>query len=166
MKHVLSRLLCAAIALLMLCTAIPAMAEDQDGLFQQALQEEIERWGDVYTWSFEKKADFYNTYRYHGVGTRRGVPCVHVLQKDAIIEAAKAYTLTCIGISEDELAAYIIDVDYWIEAFPDEDKEHEYYSVLFATETTPHQFRSEYQLMISPYSGEVLEFIALDEHRQ
>lgn len=166
MMHVLSRLLCAATALLMLCAAIPATAEAPDNLFQQALQEEIERWGDVYTWSFEKKADFYNTYRYHGVGTRRGVPCSHVQQKDAIIEAATMYMLNSIGLSKEALAAYITDVDYWIEAFPDEDKEHEYYSVLFATETAPHQFRSEYQLMISPYSGEVLDFIDLDEHRQ
>lgn len=165
MKHVLLRLLCAVLALL-LCAAIPAMAEDQDALFQQALQEEIERWGDVYTWSFEKKADFYNTYRYHGVGTRRGLPCAHVLQKDAIIEAATQYMLTVVGVSEEELATYIIDVDYWIEAFPEEDREHEYYVVLYFTQTVPHQFRSEYQLMISPYNGDVLEFIDLDEHRQ
>lgn len=165
MKHGFPRLLCAVLAALMMCTAIPAMAEDPDAMFQQALQEEIERWGDFYTWSFEKKADFYNTYRYHGVGTRRGVSCSHVLSKDAIIDAATQYLLAEAGVSEEELSAYIIDVDYWIEAFPDEDREHEYYSVLFATPTAPHQFRSQYQLMVSPYSGEVLEFTAMKDHR-
>lgn len=164
MKHTLIRLLCAVMTLMML--AATAMAEGSSNPFQQALAEEIERYGDFHTWSFEKKADFYNTHVYHGVGTRRGVPCAHVLPKDAIIDAATQYLLTVSGVSEDELAAYIIDVDYWIEAFPDEDREHEYYDVHCFTQTAPHQFHSEYQLMISPYSGTILECIDLDDHRQ
>lgn len=74
MKRIFSRLLCAALALMMLLAALPSMAETNDSAFQEALDAEIERWGNVYTWSFEKKADFYNTHVYHGVGTRRGGP--------------------------------------------------------------------------------------------
>lgn len=144
---------------------IPATAETGDSAFQQALREEVERRGNLYTWSFEKKADFYNTHRYHGVGTRRGVPCSHVLQREAIVEAAMQYRLTVAGASEAELSGCIIDVDDWIEAWPDEDREHEFYTVLFATQTAPHEFRSEYQLMLSPYTGEVTEFINLANHR-
>ena len=157
-----SRLICFMCALMLLLAVLPANAETP---LQDAMNAEIERSGEFYTWSFEKKADFYNTYVYHGVGTRRGVPCDHVLQKDVILEAAQTYLLTTVGVSESELAAYLIDVDYWIDVLPDEDVEHEYYSVLYMTQTASQQYRNKYQLMISPYSGEVLEFIDLDDHR-
>lgn len=157
-----SRLICLICAIMLLLAALPAHAETA---LQGALNAEIERSGDFYTWSFEKKADFYNTYVYHGVGTRRGVPCSHVLQKDSILEAAKYYLLTEIGLPDEILSTYIIDMDYWIDVLPEEDVEHEYYSVLYMTQTAPHQFHSKYQLMISPYSGEVLEFIDLDDHQ-
>lgn len=166
MKHIFSRSWISALMILLLLTSVSTFAEDESIDFHQAMQAEVERWGDVYTWSFEKKADFYNTYRYHGVGTRRGVPCDHVLQKDVIIDTATHYLLSVVSVSEEDLAAYIIDVDYWIDAFPDEDREHEYYTVLFAAQTAPHEFRSAYQLMISPYSGDILECLAMDDHRE
>lgn len=166
MQHILSRSWISTLMILILLASVPAFAEDEWPDLQQAMQTEVERWGDVYTWSFEKKADFYNTYRYHGVGTRRGVPCDHVLQKDVIIDTATYYLLSVVSVPEAELAAYIIDVDYWIDAFPDEDREHEYYTVLFAAQTAPHEFRSAYQLMLSPYSGDILDFIDMDDHRE
>ena len=157
-----SRLFCFMCALMLLLATFSATAESA---FQLAMNAEIERSGDFHTWSFEKKADFYNTYVYHGVGTRRGVPCSHVLQTDVILASAQQYLLTQIGLTAEDLSAYLINVDYWIDVLPDEDTEHEYYSVLYMTQTAPHQFQSKYQLMISPYSGDVLEFIDLDDHR-
>lgn len=164
MKHTLIRLLCAVLALMLL--AATAMAETASDDFQQALAEAVEQYGDFHTWSFEKKADFYNNHVYHGVGTRRGVPCAHVLQKDAVIEAAKTYMLTEAGISEAELAELVIDVDYWIECQPEADAEHELYSVAFLTQIAPHTFRNEYQLSISPYTGEIIQFFDRDAEAQ
>ncbi len=166
MKHVFSRLLCTVLTLAMLAPALPVRAESSPSAIQAALQAEIERWGDYHTWSFEKKADFYNTHVYHGTGPRRGVPCPHVLQRDMVVEAAMQYLLTEAGKTEAELAGYIIDVDYWINAWPDEEREHEYYSVLFAAETAPHQFRSAYQLTLSPYTGEVIDMLDLNAMRE
>lgn len=157
-----SRLICFLCTLMLLLAALPANAETP---LQDAMNAEIERSGEFYTWSFEKKADFYNTYVYHGVGTRRGVPCSHVLQKDVILESAKQYLLTEIGLTEEALSAYLIDVDYWVDVLPEEDMEHEYYSVLYFTEAAPQQYLIKYQLMLSPYSGAVLEFIDLDDYR-
>lgn len=155
MKHNLTRLLCAILALMMLGTA--AMAEVASDDFRQAMTEAVGQYGDFHTWSFEKKADFYNMHVYHGIGTRRGVPCNHVLQKDAVIDIAKAYMLTMVGVSEEKLSGYVIDVDYWIECQMEEDAEHEMYSVAFLTQIAPHTFRNEYQISISPYSGEVIQ---------
>ena len=157
-----SRLICFLCTLMLLLSALPANAETS---LQDAMNAEFERYGEFYTWSFEKKADFYNTYVYHGVGTRRGVPCSHVLQKDLILESAKQYLLTEIGLTEETLATYLVDVDYWVDVLPDEDMEHEYYSVLYFTETAPRQYLTKYQMMIPPYNGEVLEFLDLDDHR-
>lgn len=42
-----------------------------------------------------------------------------MLQRDVIVDAQ--YLLTEVGVSEAELAGCIIDVDYWIEAWPDEE---------------------------------------------
>ena len=123
MRNALIRLLCTSLSLMMLFVTVPA--EVSSDAFQQALAEAIGQYGDFHTWSFEKKADFYNTHVYHGVGTRRGVPCSHVLQKDAVVNIAKEYMLSAVGVSEEELSGYVIDVDYWIECQPEEDTEHE-----------------------------------------
>lgn len=164
MKRTLIGLLCAALALTMLAATAVAEASTDD--FQQALSEAIEQYGDFYTWSFEKKADFYNTHVYHGVGTRRGVPCDHVLQKDAVIDIAKAYMLNTVGVTDAEVSNYVVDVDYWIECQSENDTEHELYAVAFLTQIAPHTFRNEYQISISPYSGEIIQFYDRDAETQ
>lgn len=126
----LSKLIGALVGLVLLFTALTAGTE---ATIQNALDKEIAQHGDFYTWSFEKKADFYNTHVYHGVGTRRRVPCSHVLPKEAILEAAQNYMISTAGLTEKALAAYIVDMDYWIDVLPEENVEHEYYSVLYMT---------------------------------
>lgn len=138
-----------------------------------ALYEAAEKNGPTYTWSFQEKADFYNKYIYFNKGSRRGVPDETCLDTDTVIEIAKKHVaeyLTENKIDAD-LEQCLIDVDFWIECFMDQEREHEYYSVLFFKEREkPTEDRkiysSQYQVALSPYSGEVWYFTDLKKEKE
>ena len=138
-----------------------------------ALYQTIEEKGPTYTWSFQEKADFYNKYIYFNKGSRRGVPDKTCLDTDTVIEIAKKYVteyLTENKIDAD-LEQCLIDVDFWIECFMDQEREHEYYSVLFFKEREKptedgKTNSSQYQVALSPYSGEVWYFMDLKKEKE
>lgn len=70
-----------------------------------------------------------------------------------------------------DLEQCLVDVDFWIECFMDQEREHEYYSVLFFKEREkPTEDRkiysSQYYVALSPYSGEVWYFTDLKKEKE
>lgn len=152
-----------AVALSIGATCPRALATDE-GSIETTLNAALSEKGPFYLWSLEEKAVFYDQHVYHGVGTRRGVPDARHIQPEIIKANAPVLLAACLNCGEDELFQYTIDLDFWIDAFPnDPDREHEFYSVCFllvdSAQEKPHNV---YQLQISAYTGELVEAIHLE----
>ncbi len=153
----------AAACFMLLCSFCLAAAEEYTHEeIMSALRQAVAERGEFYTWSFEEKADFYNHYVYHNQGSRRGVPDGSCMDAAAVTETARqclqAY-LTEERI-DDDLSKYVIDVDFWIECFTDQEREHELYSISFIEKYPSPSADGKtgicrYQITVSPYSGEV-----------
>jgi hypothetical protein len=132
---------------------------NESSLFHEAYREASIILGPFYTLSLEEKADFYNKYVYHNVGTRRGVPDERHVDIEVIKKLAVDYLCSFLDCGEVDLPEYIPDVDFWVEVnMPDFD-EHEYYTVCFLNETNDGNYENVYQLMISAYSGSLIELL-------
>ena len=126
----------------------------------------IKEIGPFYTWTFQEKADFYNKYVYFNQGTRRGVPDETCLDKETVINIGKnALTTYLVDNGYDtNIEQYYIDVDFWIQCFMDQEREHELYAVAFLAKTKRKTmdidlYITHYQIKVSPYSGEVWEIV-------
>ncbi len=150
-----------AIALLCL-TALSAQGEDMS--VEDALNAALHENGPFYAWTLEQKADFYNEHVYRNAGTRRGVPDDRHIAPDTIRVNAADLLAACLGCNAEELEPYTVDIDFWIEAFPGvEGVEHEYYSVCFLLPDAQGEVRRNvYQLMVSAYTGRVMEALNLE----
>ena len=134
--------------------------------FDDALDLTVERHGEFFEWTFEEKAFFYNKYVYHNQGPRRGVPDNRHSDTEIIAERAKAYLCKYLSCTEEDLAIYTLDFEFWVDCFPeDETAEHEFYSVLFLLppEEEGGQWRNQYQLEISAYTGDLIHFTDMVE---
>ena len=155
----------AAACFMLLCSFCLAAAEEYTHEeIMSALRQAVAERGEFNTWSFEEKADFYNHYVYHNQGSRRGVPDDSCVDAATVTETARQCLQTYLKEEniEDDLSKYEINVDFWIECFMDQEREHELYSVCFfekysSPSADGHKGIGRYQLTVSPYSGEVLE---------
>ena len=156
-----------ALLILSLVNTCPAEATsgiDANDLFTQELKNAIFTKGQLFTWSLEEKADFYNKYVYNNTGTRRGVPDERHIRPETVKNLAYHYLCSYLDCTEADLSDYIPDVDFWIEVnMPDFD-EHEYYSVCFLTNKTDScNYENSYQLMISAYTGLLIQLLDIDQ---
>lgn len=136
-----------------------------EGNLQALLQEAQDELGPFHTWTFQQKADFYNKHVYHHEGTRRGVPGEAALSREEAILRANEALCTYLSCGEEGLADWVTDVDFWIEAYPDQDREHEFYDVHYLAQENG-RLTSRYQVILSPYSGEIIDLYDLEKLRQ
>lgn len=148
---------------LIFCLLLNVAAAEAD--LKALLEDAQKALGPLHTWSLEQKADFYNEHVYHHEGTRRGVPSSDVLSREDAIFCAQQGLMAYLNCGEDALEAFIVDVDYWIDAWPDEDREHEFYDIRFVQQTE-NGLRGRYQVILSPVTGNVIDLYDLDQLRQ
>ena len=147
--------------LLSLLLTVAAAEADLQSLLEEAQNEQ----GPFYTWTFQQKADFYNEHVYHHEGPRRGVPGENAISREEAVARANEALCAILSCDEDALTAFVIDVDFWIEAYPDQDREHEFYDVHYLAQEEG-RLTSRYQVILSPYSGEMIDLYDLDKLRQ
>lgn len=147
--------------LLSLLLTVAAAEADLQSLLEGAQNEQ----GPFYTWTFRQKADFYNEHVYHREGTRRGAPGEDAISREEAVVRANKALCTYLSCKEEALAAFVIDVDFWIEAYPDQDREHEFYDVHYLAQGE-NGLTGRYQVILSPYSGEMIDLYDLDKLRQ